>query len=585
MPHLIVSTVSLLSNLYKNAPLIVGDKDSDPDLMRFLGARITTNYPACGSPPMYVMHAPPRTVFDNLEKRGYCLMSAQTIQEHSVWILARPRVPDDDKVEIARGGPNDKSIQAFDESQDSSKSTPKSPTRSPRPSRSRSPTKIPRITITRSSSKESVKDQISMNPITLGYSKLTPASQSPLEMGDRPLISDSLKQNSQVIDADLSESKSSQTEKKSNFQPNDASKVVLSVQILDNDMRQSSSNRGRKVVENQKLGVQPNRQILTVQEIPSGVQIQSISAEEKLKGPCDPKKVIDSLQQVQKRRPAPKERSCTRVCYENPPPQSQSATSAKRINSDQDISPRGRSSHKDKKYSSKRENSKKMSYRKKDAENVTSRGDAGTFWLGNEKVHMGIQASVSDISLKKCSDIMSRVTFNPRKHTELLKNLDESTEDISQSKITTRKSALKSITSSSKEIQADLSCDPLIKPRKSGISVHFAKSKEGLVVFDSASSLNELSKIIELNDYPTESSGQYNTNSKNDPASPHLNAEELGILKEASVFKESIILKSLASRCSHIAIVDDVGNPMLIDITDPYNLTCLTEENCCCEDK
>ncbi|XP_066902721.1 micronuclear linker histone polyprotein isoform X6 [Halyomorpha halys] len=554
MPHLIVSTVSLLSNLYKNAPLIVGDKDSDPDLMRFLGARITTNYPACGSPPMYVMHAPPRTVFDNLEKRGYCLMSAQTIQEHSVWILARPRVPDDDKVEIARGGPNDKSIQAFDESQDSSKSTPKSPTRSPRPSRSRSPTKIPRITITRSSSKESVKDQISMNPITLGYSKLTPASQSPLEMGDRPLISDSLKQNSQVIDADLSESKSSQTEKKSNFQPNDASKVVLSVQILDNDMRQSSSNRGRKVVENQKLGVQPNRQILTVQEIPSGVQIQSISAEEKLKG-------------------------------ENPPPQSQSATSAKRINSDQDISPRGRSSHKDKKYSSKRENSKKMSYRKKDAENVTSRGDAGTFWLGNEKVHMGIQASVSDISLKKCSDIMSRVTFNPRKHTELLKNLDESTEDISQSKITTRKSALKSITSSSKEIQADLSCDPLIKPRKSGISVHFAKSKEGLVVFDSASSLNELSKIIELNDYPTESSGQYNTNSKNDPASPHLNAEELGILKEASVFKESIILKSLASRCSHIAIVDDVGNPMLIDITDPYNLTCLTEENCCCEDK
>lgn len=112
MPYVIVSTVALFANLYRNAPLIVGDKDSDPDLMRYLGARLSTSYPVCGSQPMYVMHAPPRSVFDNLEKRGYCLMAAQTIQEHAVWVLARPRVPEDDKTEIQRGGPNDKSIQA-----------------------------------------------------------------------------------------------------------------------------------------------------------------------------------------------------------------------------------------------------------------------------------------------------------------------------------------------------------------------------------------------------------------------------------------------------------------------------------------
>ncbi|CAH1403343.1 unnamed protein product [Nezara viridula] len=657
MPYVIISTVAIFANVYKNAPLIVGDKDSDPDLMRFLGARLTTNYPACGSPPMYVLHAPPRTVFDNLEKRGYCLMSAQTIQEHSVWILARPRVPDDDKVEISRGGPNDKSIQAFDESQDSNSNSPSRATSIGRP---RSPTETPRIKISRSSSRQeedkalepseptriTTTEQSSPRQEEDNFSEIpgSPTSQKSFQIDNQTIYSGSQKQPSQDDDT-----RSTSTDL--NRRDESPNNVLFSVQFRESSPRRKSSHRSKKLLESQKLSVEiienepkrrsshrprrmleygnprsqsvspdkrgtrdtsPKSQSLTFQNpesssrrkssqrdnrsfIPNNLRLsvqvrensprrknvcvkekmsigtettrsRSKSPEKRHTSPSEPHKLRDSILLAQKRNLPQKERSWTRICTENDHTYFRSASPARGF------------------ITALEDSQKILPCDKEDPGNVTSRGDAGTHWLGSEKVHMGVQASDSEVSLTKGSDIMSRVIFDPRKHSELLKNSDESIENHLQIETPKKKSALKRTISSSQQTQAEFDCLELIKPRKTGISVHFARSNEGDIEKSStlSSCIPEISGFIDFTCLGCNKTEKHPTTSGNDQGNNFRNFEESSKMNDA--LKNSVILRSLASRCSHIAIVDEANKPMFIDIRDPNNLTCLTHENCCCED-
>lgn len=155
---------------------------------------------------------------------------------------------------------------------------------------------------------------------------------------------------------------------------------------------------------------------------------------------------------------------------------------------------------------------------------VTSRGDAGTHCLGNEQVHMGIQASGSETSLKKSSDIMSRVAFNAQKHSELLKKSDESIGNPLQSGTPKRKPTLKRAI----QTQADLDSAELIKPRKTGISVHFANSKDGLDIEKSLmfnSFIADFSGIVDLSSLPVKDTDQPTT-SANSQGNTFQNVEE-----------------------------------------------------------
>ncbi|KAF6210512.1 hypothetical protein GE061_013618 [Apolygus lucorum] len=124
MPYIFISAVALCANLYRCAPLIVGDKFADPELMKFLGAKITTDYPEPNSPPMYVMFATMREVLDALQEIGYELNSSHMVQGYTTWILSKPveaAIKDRSETSIKA----EKSITSEIDSEPEAKATPK----------------------------------------------------------------------------------------------------------------------------------------------------------------------------------------------------------------------------------------------------------------------------------------------------------------------------------------------------------------------------------------------------------------------------------------------------------------------------
>ncbi|XP_003747578.1 GTP cyclohydrolase 1 feedback regulatory protein [Galendromus occidentalis] len=83
MPYVLISTQIRL----ENGPTIVGDADSDPELMEFLGARrirqLGNNFFE------YSSASPPRKVLNKLEEKGYHVVAMTGIGQTCVWTLHR----------------------------------------------------------------------------------------------------------------------------------------------------------------------------------------------------------------------------------------------------------------------------------------------------------------------------------------------------------------------------------------------------------------------------------------------------------------------------------------------------------------
>ncbi|KAG8188550.1 hypothetical protein JTE90_007158 [Oedothorax gibbosus] len=84
MPYIVISTQIRV----ENGPTIVGDGDSDEELMEYLGAQLTqqlgNNYSE------YICKDAPRVVLDNLELRGYKVIAMAGIGQTCIWTLHKP---------------------------------------------------------------------------------------------------------------------------------------------------------------------------------------------------------------------------------------------------------------------------------------------------------------------------------------------------------------------------------------------------------------------------------------------------------------------------------------------------------------
>ncbi|XP_023235329.1 GTP cyclohydrolase 1 feedback regulatory protein-like [Centruroides sculpturatus] len=84
MPYVLISTQIRL----EIGPTIVGDKDSDPELMEHLGARKMIQL---GNDfPEYRTEDPPRKVLDKLAERGYRVVAMAGIGQTCIWTLFKP---------------------------------------------------------------------------------------------------------------------------------------------------------------------------------------------------------------------------------------------------------------------------------------------------------------------------------------------------------------------------------------------------------------------------------------------------------------------------------------------------------------
>ncbi|XP_039248968.2 GTP cyclohydrolase 1 feedback regulatory protein-like [Styela clava] len=84
MPYLLVSTLVRL----EIGPTIVGDEQSDPDLMTKIGAVLGQQK---GCPfKEYTVSDPPRIVLNKLEKLGYSVINTSGIGQTIVWTLHKP---------------------------------------------------------------------------------------------------------------------------------------------------------------------------------------------------------------------------------------------------------------------------------------------------------------------------------------------------------------------------------------------------------------------------------------------------------------------------------------------------------------
>ncbi|RZF46063.1 hypothetical protein LSTR_LSTR004776 [Laodelphax striatellus] len=93
MPYLILTSQAKLVNTYVCGPIVVGDKNADPKLMRAIGAKLVTNYPACGSPPLHLVYGHPRGVLEKLEELGFTLIDtsvAGDCRECILWTVHSP---------------------------------------------------------------------------------------------------------------------------------------------------------------------------------------------------------------------------------------------------------------------------------------------------------------------------------------------------------------------------------------------------------------------------------------------------------------------------------------------------------------
>ncbi|XP_053655488.1 GTP cyclohydrolase 1 feedback regulatory protein [Cherax quadricarinatus] len=83
MPYLLISTQLRL----EAGPTYVGDSDSDPDLMSYLGAE-EVKEPTSKS-FSYCTKLVPRKVLNLLEKRGWRLVTSSNIGQMCIWTLHR----------------------------------------------------------------------------------------------------------------------------------------------------------------------------------------------------------------------------------------------------------------------------------------------------------------------------------------------------------------------------------------------------------------------------------------------------------------------------------------------------------------
>ncbi|XP_052001464.1 GTP cyclohydrolase 1 feedback regulatory protein [Xyrauchen texanus] len=81
MQYILISTQIRL----ETGPTMVGDANSDPSVMNYLGARKTTILGNNFSE--YHVDEPPRLVLDKLEKIGYRVVSMTGVGQTLVWCL------------------------------------------------------------------------------------------------------------------------------------------------------------------------------------------------------------------------------------------------------------------------------------------------------------------------------------------------------------------------------------------------------------------------------------------------------------------------------------------------------------------
>ncbi|XP_013412749.1 GTP cyclohydrolase 1 feedback regulatory protein [Lingula anatina] len=84
MPFVIISTQIRL----EKGPTVVGDADSDPELMKFLGAELVQQLGNDFS--QYEVSCSPRVVLNQLEKKGYKVLGMTGIGQTCIWTLHLP---------------------------------------------------------------------------------------------------------------------------------------------------------------------------------------------------------------------------------------------------------------------------------------------------------------------------------------------------------------------------------------------------------------------------------------------------------------------------------------------------------------
>ncbi|XP_061173246.1 GTP cyclohydrolase 1 feedback regulatory protein-like [Saccostrea echinata] len=83
MPFVLISTQIRL----ETGPTVCGDEWSDPDLMEYLGARLTK---ALGNNfKEYISVDPVRIILDKLEKRGYKVIAMTGLGQTCIWTLQK----------------------------------------------------------------------------------------------------------------------------------------------------------------------------------------------------------------------------------------------------------------------------------------------------------------------------------------------------------------------------------------------------------------------------------------------------------------------------------------------------------------
>uniref|UniRef100_A0A0A9WXI6 p-selectin glycoprotein ligand 1 n=1 Tax=Lygus hesperus TaxID=30085 RepID=A0A0A9WXI6_LYGHE len=88
--HILITAKAKLCQLYQCAPLIVGDKYTDCEIMSFLGAKLTKDFPEPSGPPVYVLSATPLAVMDALQERGFELKLSSTVDGYISWLMSKP---------------------------------------------------------------------------------------------------------------------------------------------------------------------------------------------------------------------------------------------------------------------------------------------------------------------------------------------------------------------------------------------------------------------------------------------------------------------------------------------------------------